>query len=659
MMNRLINAASPYLLQHAHNPVDWYPWGEEAFQAAKRHNKLLVISIGYSACHWCHVMERECFEDREVARLMNTYYISIKVDREEHPDVDQIYMDALQLMTGRGGWPLNIVALPDGRPIWGVTYLPKKSWMSALEQIAELQKNNPNQLYDYANKLSHGISILHTTPDFKGFHKPERSEIKKALDKYLQHRDFETGGPSRAPKFMMPTQLLDILRLGVWVEHKKAVEFVHLTLQQMARRGIFDQTVGGFYRYSTDAEWKIPHFEKMLYDNALLIELYAEAFKQSGDQSYLDVLQKTFDWLEAEMKSNDGGYYAALDADAEGEEGKTYTFTTREIEKMLEGLPADFLRDVYALHPGEQWEGQYVLHQKEPLESYAEKHHLSLDEAKLNLDKFLKRAKGTRAKKPRPGIDDKVIASWNLMLVSALVTVFEATGKTHWLEKAIRLANFIHKIIDHKAHYYKNGQYLSRCLLDDLSQIIRASIRLFAATGDEIYLTRAQKSLDRVFEVHDTRDKILFTNTPAHDNLLFQRAVETEDNVIPSSNAVMAENLMLLGHILGKHDYTERSLAMLNAMQQRATEHPEAYYHWWYVYLMHASEWKMYVITGPSAHTKALEYRQKFLPDGMVISAQNPSEVDVLKNRFSLEVDRLYLCEGESCRPPVELKKAE
>ncbi|MFN4300285.1 MAG: thioredoxin domain-containing protein [Thermaurantimonas sp.] len=654
-MNRLKNAASPYLLQHAHNPVDWYPWGEEAFHTARNQNKLLVISIGYSACHWCHVMERECFEDREVARLMNKHYISIKVDREEHPDVDQIYMDALQLMTGRGGWPLNIVALPDGRPVWGVTYLPKKSWMSALEQIAELQKNNPNQLLEYADKLSQGISILHSTPDFKGFHKPERSEIEKALEKYLQHRDFDTGGSTRAPKFMMPMQLLDVLRLGVWAENKKAIDFVHLTLQQMARRGIFDQTAGGFYRYSTDAEWKIPHFEKMLYDNALLMELYAEAFKQSSNPMYLEVLQKTFNWLENEMSKKEGGYYAALDADTDGEEGKTYTFTPKEIEKILEGLPADFLRDVYALYPSEQWEGHYVLHQREPLESYAEKHQFSLNEAKFYRDEFIKRANTTRAKKPRPGVDDKVIASWNLMVVCALVSTYEATSEGRWLEKAIDLADFVQKIIDRHAHYYKNGQYLSRCLLDDLAQNIRASLRLFAATGDERYLERAEKCLKQVFEAHETRDRILFSNTPAHDSLLFQRAVETEDNVIPSSNAIMAENLMLMGHFLGKPEYTERSMAMINALQQRAAEHPEAYYHWWYVYLMHASEWKMYVITGPSAHIKAMEYRKKFLSDGIVISSQRPSEVDVLKNRFSSEVDRLFLCEGESCRPPVLL----
>ncbi|MFN3952034.1 MAG: thioredoxin domain-containing protein [Thermaurantimonas sp.] len=654
-MNRLKDAASPYLQQHAHNPVDWYRWQEEAFIKARNENKLLIISIGYSACHWCHVMERECFEDHQVAQLMNAHYVSIKVDREEHTDVDQIYMDALQLMTGRGGWPLNIVALPDGRPVWGATYLPKKSWMSALEQIAGMYRENPAQLYEYADNLSRGVSLLHSTPEIRTFRRPDGAEVNKAAEKFLKNRDFQLGGPSRAPKFMMPVQLLDMLRCAVFTQNQPLSDYVHTTLRQMARSGIFDQTAGGFYRYSTDMEWKIPHFEKMLYDNAQLLELYAEAFKHTPEETYLTVIRRITDWLDSEMKCPEGGYYSALDADAEGEEGKTYTYTPDEILQMLIGLHEPFLRDVYALHPGEQWEGRYVLHQREPLDTYTARYGLDPQNACNMMDTFLHRANAVRQSKPRPCTDDKVIAAWNLMLVSALVSVFEATGQREWLSRAMELADCCQQILDHRAHYFKDGLYYSRSLLDDLAQAIRASIRLFCATGEALYLDRALNSLHQALDRHETDDQILFTNTPADDQLLFHKAVETEDNVIPSSNALMAENLFLTGHLTGLWELTERSLAMLNALLPRAEEYPEAYYHWWLVYQMHASNWKMYVITGPLAHSKALEYRKKFLCDGTVISSDRPSEADIFKNRFSPDTDYLYLCEGESCRAPEVL----
>lgn len=654
-MNHLKNSASPYLLQHAHNPVDWYPWEEEAFNKARRENKLLIISIGYSACHWCHVMERECFEDLQVARLMNRHYVSIKVDREEHTDVDQIYMDALQLMTGRGGWPLNVVALPDGRPVWGVTYLPKKSWMSALEHIAEIHQKNPAQLMEYAENLSRGIHLLHSTPEIQGFRRPKKEELVTTAEKFLKNLDFKLGGSSGAPKFMMPVQLLDMLRIGVFSNNSHLVDYVHTTLRQMARRGIFDQTSGGFYRYSTDVDWKIPHFEKMLYDNAQLIELYSEAYKHTPDQTYLTIIRRTAEWLDSEMKCPEGGYYAALDADAEGEEGKTYTYTSEEVRHMLSGLHEPFLKEVYALHPGEQWEGHYVLHQREPLEIYISKYGLNPQEAHEIQHIFLQRAIEVRRSKPRPGTDDKVICAWNLMLANACVSVFEATGEQNWLTRAIELTEFIRPMIDQRAHYFKKDRYYGRCLLDDLSQYIRASNRLFFATGQSLYLDQARHGIQMAYDLHNTPDKILFSNTPADDQLLFRRAVETEDNVIPSSNALMAENLMISGHVTGTAEWTERSLAMLNAMLPRAEEHPGAYYHWWYVYLMHASDWKMYVITGPTAHIKAIEYRKKFICNGVVISSDKPSEADIFRNRYSPDTDYLYLCEGESCRVPEAL----
>ncbi|WP_333596176.1 thioredoxin domain-containing protein [Schleiferia thermophila] len=654
-MNRLKDSPSPYLRQHAHNPVDWYPWGEEAFQKAKEDDKLLIISIGYSACHWCHVMERECFEDLQVARLMNQHYISIKVDREEHTDVDQIYMDALQLMTGRGGWPLNIIALPDGRPVWGVTYLPKKSWISALTQISEIKQKEPAQLLEYADKLSQSIKVLHATPLVKGFEKPSADILNTAAQNLLKNRDFQTGGPDRAPKFMMPSQLLSMLKIAVFTGQDQLSRYVHTTLQNISRRGIFDHTAGVFYRYSTDDQWKIPHFEKMLYDNALLIETYAEAYKHSRSENYIHTIQKTLHWLHAEMANPEGGFYAALDADAEGEEGKTYTFTPAEIHTMLQGLHQDFLRDLYSLHPGEQWEGLYVLHQSQPLEHYLQKHHLTLSQAADQIEQFLTRARQIRSAKPRPGVDDKVIAAWNALLTSALVTAYEATGHPSWLQQAKDLFRTIYQIITHGAHYQKKSAFHARCLLDDLATAIRAAIRLFSTTGDPSYLQTALAFTERAYLYHNTPEQILFTNTPQHDTLLIHKSVDTEDNVIPSSNALMAENLLLLGHITGHHEYTERSQAMLNAMRDRIIDHPEAYYHWWYVHLLHAAPLKLYVITGPRAHQKALPYRSTFYPDSLVLSTDQLVETDIFLHRFHPHKDQLFLCIGESCRPPEEL----
>ncbi len=447
--NELIHETSPYLLQHAHNPVNWMPWGKAALNKAKKEEKLLLISIGYAACHWCHVMEHESFEDLEVAKVMNDYFVCIKVDREERPDIDQIYMSAVQLMTQQGGWPLNVVALPDGRPFWGGTYFQKEVWINTLLQIQGYHQQNPEKTTEYAQRLSEGIQENNLIPIAKESQPLKLDQLLQAVSKWKANFDQQEGGRRGAPKFMMPNNLQFLLRWSHQQEDEETLKFVETTLDKMAMGGIYDQVGGGFARYSTDSHWKVPHFEKMLYDNGQLLSVYAQAYQKLKKPLYKEVVEQTVSFMKRELLAPEQGFYSSLDADSEGEEGKFYVWTKEELQEIL-GTDFKLFADYYQVNATGHWEGEnYILLRKQNDEDFAKGHHLSIAELKEKVTNWQDTLLKVRENRIRPGLDDKILTSWNALAISGLVDSYQAFDNKEYLELAERNAQFIQaKLMD-------------------------------------------------------------------------------------------------------------------------------------------------------------------------------------------------------------------
>ncbi|MBL7925154.1 MAG: thioredoxin domain-containing protein, partial [Bacteroidia bacterium] len=439
--NALIHSASPYLLQHAYNPVQWFPWGEEALRKAQEENKLIIVSIGYSACHWCHVMEKESFEDEEVATVMNKSFVCIKVDREERPDIDQVYMDAVQLMTGRGGWPLNIIALPDQRPLYGGTYFPKEQWRQVLLQLAAFFRNDPGKCHEYAEELTSGVQKLGRLIPVNDDGNRGMPAHPVMIQEWAKQWDREEGGPLRAPKFPMPDGYRYLLAAATQLKLDEAEEQVHLTLHKMAHGGIYDQLGGGFSRYSTDLLWKVPHFEKMLYDNALLVSLYADAFKRRPLPLYREVVAGTLDFVSREMTSPGGGFYSALDADTEGVEGKFYCWNIDELRALL-GEEAELAQDYFSINEKGYWEhDRYILLRNDNEEELALRHRTGIEEFRQRIHVIKQKMFASREERVRPGLDDKILCSWNAMMMTAFLDAWAALGDPSLLDAAQKSAD--------------------------------------------------------------------------------------------------------------------------------------------------------------------------------------------------------------------------
>lgn len=642
--NALIDETSPYLLQHAHNPVDWQPWGKEAFEKAKAKNKLVIVSIGYSACHWCHVMEHQSFEDSAVAALMNEHYVSIKVDREERPDVDQVYMTAVQLMTRQGGWPLNVVTLPDGRPVWGGTYFPKENWMNALQQIADLYANDSSKMLEYAEKLTEGVRQaelveLNTNPlNYTS------EDLDQLFWEWQTSFDTEDGGPNRAPKFPMPNNYEYLLAYGHLAGNEEALNHVKLTLKKMAFGGIYDQVGGGFARYSTDGEWRVPHFEKMLYDNAQLISLYSKAYQKFKDPLYAEIVSETIEWLDREMSGPDGEYYSALDADSEGEEGKFYVWTEEELRDNIPEKDWKGFTNYYDFKKG-KWEGHIILMRKPNSES---------DQAK----KWNKLLLEKRAERTRPGLDDKSLTSWNAMMITALAdATHEAYQKP--LKRAQKTANWL---LTHQAqkdgslyHSYKKGKSSIEGLIEDYAFSIEAFLKLFEATFEEKYLRQAETWLDYSIENFKDTTTGLFYTRNLKSSQLIAKSLETADNVIPAANSVMAHNLYKLSYYLDNHSYQEQALHMLNQIdKERLTSYGESYSNWGQLLLKITYPHYEVAISGKEAQQKYLQMQQHFLPNVIWIASEQPSDLALLENRFVEGTTKIYVCQDKACKLPVE-----
>ncbi len=660
--NDLIHESSPYLLQHAHNPVDWKPYGEKVLEQAKKEKKLMIISIGYAACHWCHVMEHESFEDTTVADVMNKHYISVKVDREERPDVDQTYINAVQLMTGSAGWPLNVITLPDGRPVWGGTYFRKKDWINALEQIQNIYQEEPEKLIDYANRLEEGlknIDLIHlNTEDVDLKNYPTESIIKKMSQSF----DRENGGSKGAPKFMMPSNLEFFLRYAVEKNDKDLLNFTTLTLDKMAFGGLYDQLGGGFARYSTDEKWHVPHFEKMLYDNAQLVSLYSNAYAVTKKPLYKEVVMETLEFVKEELTNSEGGFYSSLDADSKNEDGKLeegafYVFTSEELQKLLN---EDFkiFQEYYNINSYGKWEKDHYVLIRKKTDSEIEKEFNITSEV---LQQKKKSWKNTllehRNKRPKPRLDDKTLTSWNAMMLKAYVDAYKVFDEHEYLESALKNANFISEKQLRKNgqlfHNYKEGKTSINGFLEDYAFTIEAFIDLYQVTLDEKWLKLSKNMADYAQTNFFDTEKHMFYFTSKEDPAIVTRNFDYRDNVIPASNSVMAKNLFVLSKYFENTGFDEISHQMLKNILNEISEYPRGFSNWLDLISNYQNDFYEVVVVGKNASEKIKELNRNYLPNIIIAGSTSESEDPLFQNRYVPGETLIYICVNNACKLPV------
>lgn len=660
--NELINETSPYLLQHAHNPVNWYAWNDKTLELAKKENKLLLISVGYAACHWCHVMEHESFEDSAVAAIMNEHFINVKVDREERPDVDQVYMNAVQLLTGRGGWPLNCVALPDGRPIWGGTYFPKENWINALTQLADLYKNEPEKAEDYAAKLVEGIQQSGLVTLNKETASFDKEELKVAIDNWMPTMDFKNGGRTGAPKFPMPGNLKFLLRYAVQSNDEKIMNYVKTSLTQIAYGGIFDHVGGGFSRYSVDDHWHVPHFEKMLYDNAQLVSLYAEAYLVTKNPLYKEVVYETINFVEKELYKDIGAFYSSLDADSynesgELEEGAFYVWNKDELISLL-GDDFDLFAEYYNINPYGKWEEEkYHLIRSVSKAEFCKNHDLSLKALEGKIKTWQNLLAKKRNKRERPRLDDKTLTSWNALMLKSYVDAYSVFNEERFLDMALKNAHFIlnHMTKEDGGLYrnYKDGRSNIEAYLEDYAAVIDAFISLYEVTLDENWLKNAKQFTDYSFDhFYDENNKMFFF-TSNKERQLISRKVETDDNVIPSSNSVMANNLFKLGHYYSNAHYSENAKSMLNNVKKNAINYGSGASNWLNLYSDFLGEFYEVAIVGPEAKNKIQELNRYYIPNKIIIGSTVESNLPLLAYKYNEKETTIYVCIDGACKLPV------
>ena len=660
--NSLINETSPYLLQHAHNPVNWLAWNNKSLETAKSQNKLIIISVGYAACHWCHVMEHESFEDEEVAKVMNKNFINIKVDREERPDIDQVYMNAVQIMTGQGGWPMNVIALPDGRPVWGGTYFKKEQWVSALKQIAELFKNNPEKLEEYATKLTQGVIAMdavniNTEPAVF-----ENKFINSSVKNWSKYFDKNKGGIKRAPKFMMPNNYHFLLRYAYQNNDNELLSYVNTTLTNMAYGGIYDQIGGGFSRYSVDTKWHVPHFEKMLYDNGQLVSLYADAYSYTKNEIYKDVVVETLNFIERELTDENGAFYSSLDADSltennELEEGAFYVWTKEELKTLLKQDYVLF-SNYYNVNGHGYWEHKnYVLIKTEDDTNFCNENNIPINTFKEKKEAWKKLLLNKREKRNRPRLDNKILTSWNALMLKGYIDAYRVTEDKKYLEIAERNANFIinNQIKEDGGlfHNYKNGKATINGFLEDYATTIEAFIKLYEVTLNEKWLKVAKALTDYALDSFYSEENNLFYFTSEKDTPLISRVFEYRDNVIPASNSIVAKCLFKLSHYYDNEYYYGISTNMLNTVKPEISAYGSAFSNWLDLMLNYTQQFYEVAVIGEEANDIVTKINNRYIPNKIIIGSKTENNLPLLKNRLVENKTLIYVCQNKTCKIPT------
>ncbi|MEQ1606531.1 MAG: thioredoxin domain-containing protein [Pyrinomonadaceae bacterium] len=652
--NSLIDETSPYLLQHAHNPVDWYPWGEAAFERAKAENKPVLVSIGYSACHWCHVMEHESFEDEKTAAIMNEHFINIKVDMEERPDVDQIYMNFVQLTTGRGGWPMNVFLTPDKRPFFGGTYFPPTprygmaSWPQILASIAEAYRERRDELENSANDIVGELRRLSIVEPAKGGLSTDL--LDQAFLSFSRTFDTINGGFGGAPKFPPAMSLEFLLRYHKRTGEDQALAIVEYTLNKMANGGIYDQLGGGFHRYTVDAIWLVPHFEKMLYDNAQLIRVYLHAFQVTGNEFYKHIAIETLEYVKREMLDASGGFYSTQDADSEGEEGKFFVWTPKEIAEILGEEYAERFCAFYDVTSGGNFEGDSILNIKNP----AIQNTGDFAEARAKLF-------AEREKRIKPHRDEKVVTAWNGLMLAAFADAAGVLGDENYLEIAKKNAEFIWSEAQKDGRLlrtWKNGAAKLNGYLEDYANVADGLIVLYQASGEDRYLKESKLLADTMItEFWDDESGGFFFTSNDHEELIV-RNKDFYDNATPSGNSVATDVLLRLSKLTGDDRYEKFGIAVLRVAVSQLKRHPQGFGRTLSALEFYLSDTKEIVVFGKRDTPLVREVYKRYLPDAVIILADDKGgetlTSHLLEGRTQSDGQpTAYVCESFICRRPV------
>ncbi|HXS37085.1 MAG TPA: thioredoxin domain-containing protein [Flavipsychrobacter sp.] len=662
MPNRLIREQSPYLLQHANNPVDWYAWGDEPFERAKMENKPVLISIGYAACHWCHVMERESFEDETTAAYMNEHFINIKVDREEHPDVDHMYMDAVQAISGSGGWPLNVFVTPERIPFYGGTYYPPRpaynrpSWVQLLNRISELWEKQKDDVTAQAKQMIQYLQQASKIATNKEATTWDINTCRKTADTLLNHADKEFGGFGIAPKFPGTMAINFLLEHYHFTKYEPALKQALLSLDAMIKGGIYDQIGGGFARYATDAKWLVPHFEKMLYDNALLISALCDGYSITKNPIYKKIIEETITFTERELKDPTGGYYSALDADSEGEEGKYYTWTWEEWINAL-GENDKIAAAYFGINKEGNWEHTNILHVAKSVEEIADEENISKEEINQHIEKVKQKLFAKRQKRVRPLTDDKSLLSWNALMNIALSKSAIVLQREEYLELAAKHMQWMllqFRKENELMHTWKNGIAKINANLDDYAYLIQALLQLGSATDDNTWIQQANELAQMVENdfLHEEGSFFYYTSDKQTD--IPVRKVDMYDGAIPSANAMMAHNLLLLGQCMERSEWIERAAYMVQQMAANALRYTSSFGYWSLLLQRYAVGIKLVIAAGKAASDKSDLLKKHFIPQCFLLTSKKEiSELPILEAKFFNNEILIFVCTQQACLKPV------
>ncbi len=669
--NRLINETSPYLLQHAHNPVDWYPWGEEALTKAQNEEKPIFLSIGYSACHWCHVMERECFENQAIAEVMNEHFINIKVDREERPDLDEIYMNAVQSLTGAGGWPMSVFLTPEGKPFYGGTYFPPRDmygrpgFPTVLQSIAKAYEERREDINESANQLTDHVRDMVNLRGGEG--ELDDRFIQSAFEDLKRRYDSKHGGFGSAPKFPHSMDISLLLRYYKKKGEKTALDMSLHSLKKMSQGGMYDQLGGGFHRYSTDAEWLIPHFEKMLYDNALLAKTYTEAYQLTKDPYYKKIVKETLDYVEREMTSPEGGFYSTQDADSEGIEGAFFVWTTDEIHEVLGEEKGNLVCQYYGVEPMGNFEHRHnVLHMAADLDQLAKQTGISQDELTNTIKEANCKLFAVREKRVKPKRDEKILSDWNGLMISSLAYAGNVFREEKYITMARNAAEFIFthlKQQDRLYHTYKDGRVHTNGFLSDYSYLSNALLDLYEATMNPRWLREANQLTQSMITHFWDHEKGAFFFTSDDHEPLIARTKDPMDNAVPSGNSIAVQALLRLKEMTGELSYQEKAETCFHAFEEPLRRIPSAFTQMLCALDFMLSSPKEIVLAGETP--KSLENFQEaifteFIPDKVVLYCEQSTKEELRSLTTIVEGKEpqngnslAYVCQNFTCKQPV------